>query len=230
MGGFYLQPGDPNNWVVHLQGGGWCINEADCLSRSTTNLGSSKAWPAIFNADGGPNGWLSSSESVNPSFWNATKVFVGYCDGASFAGNIPGGIVTGGTRIYFAGGAILDATISTLLGLGMESAASVILKGCSAGGLATYLHADYVGTKLNPKSASGRGAAAPCSPPHPFMPPAPLLTVTPFRSPVCCGPWRRLFPRHALLRGPLSLHAALSVHLQHAGACVRPAAHVSHAA
>jgi hypothetical protein len=66
-----------------------CINEADCLSRSTTDLGSSKNWPPIFSADGGPNGWLSSNPAVNPSFYKATKVFVGYCDGASFSGNIP---------------------------------------------------------------------------------------------------------------------------------------------
>ena len=102
-----------------------CINEADCVGRSKTDLGSSKAWPAIFSADGGPNGFLSSNQTVNPSYWGATKVFVGYCDGASFSGNIPAGIVNGGDRIYFAGGAILDATISTLLSLGMNSATKV---------------------------------------------------------------------------------------------------------
>ena len=79
---------------------------------------------------------------------------MGYCDGASFSGNIPDGIVTSGTRIYFAGGAILDATIATLLGQGMATAKQVVLKGCSAGGLATYLHADYVKSLLSPKSAS----------------------------------------------------------------------------
>jgi O-palmitoleoyl-L-serine hydrolase len=40
----------------------------------------------------------------------------------------------------------------------MASAKQVVLKGCSAGGLATYLHADYFGSKLSP---STRFVAAP---------------------------------------------------------------------
>jgi hypothetical protein len=26
-------------WIVHLEGGGWCIDELDCLGRSKTDLG-----------------------------------------------------------------------------------------------------------------------------------------------------------------------------------------------
>lgn len=49
-----------------------------------------------------------------------------------------------GTKLYFRGFRILKATIDALLTAGMNKATDVILTGCSAGGLATYLHADYV--------------------------------------------------------------------------------------
>jgi hypothetical protein len=63
----------------------WCINEEDCLGRSKTSLGSSSSWPqtGTDGADGGVAGMFSPDASVNPHFWNWTKVFVGYCDGAS---------------------------------------------------------------------------------------------------------------------------------------------------
>ncbi|KAG7952314.1 hypothetical protein I3843_12G053000 [Carya illinoinensis] len=31
-----------NNWLVHIEGGGWCNNITTCLSRKNTRLGSSK--------------------------------------------------------------------------------------------------------------------------------------------------------------------------------------------
>ena len=37
--------GKSSKWTVSIEGGGWCYGEASCLSRSTTNLGSSRAWP-----------------------------------------------------------------------------------------------------------------------------------------------------------------------------------------
>jgi len=63
----------------------WCIDEEDCLGRSKTSLGSSSSWPqtGTDGADGGVAGMFSPDASVNPHFWNWTKVFVGYCDGAS---------------------------------------------------------------------------------------------------------------------------------------------------
>ena len=46
-GGVYVQRGsgeDAGRWVVHLQGGGWCVNEDECALRAGTDLGSSSAW------------------------------------------------------------------------------------------------------------------------------------------------------------------------------------------
>ena len=70
-----------------------------------------------------------------------------------------------GTPIYFRGNAILKAILQYLRDNGMKEASDVILTGCSgislvyyykglvlitAGGLATYIHADYVRSVLPP--------------------------------------------------------------------------------
>ena len=33
-----------DGWMIHLQGGGWCVNEQDCVGRSNGALGSSKSF------------------------------------------------------------------------------------------------------------------------------------------------------------------------------------------
>lgn len=35
--GYYERPGLVDSWMIELEGGGWCVNEADCLSRSKTD-------------------------------------------------------------------------------------------------------------------------------------------------------------------------------------------------
>ena len=72
-----------------------------------------------------------------------------YCDGNSFSGNREDPVLVNGQKIFFRGKRIIDATLRTLQrdhGLGM--AENVLLTGCSAGGLSTFLHADYVGEQL----------------------------------------------------------------------------------
>lgn len=70
------------NWIVHLEGGGWCINLELCVTRSRTVLGSSNNWwPSLYL-----DGFLSDSALSNPDFYNWNVAFINYCDGASFAG------------------------------------------------------------------------------------------------------------------------------------------------
>jgi hypothetical protein len=73
---------------------------------------------------------------------------VQYCDGASFAGSVSQPVATNGTVLYFRGRAILDASIDALMALGLADATDVIIKGCSAGGLATFLHLDYLAGRM----------------------------------------------------------------------------------
>ena len=63
-----------------------------------------------------------------------------------------------GTVLYFRGFPILQAALQSLLDKGMKNADEVILTGCSAGGLGTYVHADYVAS-IVPQSAKFRAMA-----------------------------------------------------------------------
>jgi hypothetical protein len=49
-----------------------------------------------------------------------------------------------GTTLYFRGIRIVHAVLDDLTSKGLKNASDVIINGCSAGGLATSLHADYI--------------------------------------------------------------------------------------
>ena len=85
--GFYIREGSGSGvskWILHLGGGGWCVNKTDCYERSMMWLGSSKSWPSSVAI----GGFLSDNSTVNPDFYNWNVVYVMYCDGASFAGSV----------------------------------------------------------------------------------------------------------------------------------------------
>ncbi|CAK9256320.1 unnamed protein product [Sphagnum jensenii] len=143
--GYHLHKGsgaNANNWVVFLEEGAWCHSEENCKQRSKTNLGSSKFMkPQKFD------GILSNSEQVNPDFFNWNRVFVRYCDGASFSGNssLPADEKGNWLQLkgpYYRGESIWEAIIAELLSNGMVKADKALLGGCSAGGLSSILHCD----------------------------------------------------------------------------------------
>ena len=54
-GGYFFRRGDPREWVVFHQGGGWCTNTVDCAARAFGKdgkghpwLGGSTAWPTTY--------------------------------------------------------------------------------------------------------------------------------------------------------------------------------------
>jgi hypothetical protein len=182
-GGYYVQRGTSDTWVVHLQGGGWCTSDKDCADRAAgvnpfnqpNSLGGSGKWPAtgcegedaktapVCVADGGDRGMLSNEKHANPDLYAANKVFVGYCDGWSFSGSLLAPVVYNSTTVlYYRGQFILDAVFEELLHVeGMNKAATVILKGCSAGGLATFIHADELVSKVRTVNPTADIVAAP---------------------------------------------------------------------
>ena len=77
QGGFYFSPGSgsgASSWVIHTQGGGWCVSDADCAGRAKSALGSSSGWAPsgcdattdktapVCYADGGESGkdWVAA--------------------------------------------------------------------------------------------------------------------------------------------------------------------------
>ncbi|KAJ3669322.1 hypothetical protein LUZ60_011272 [Juncus effusus] len=135
--GYHLQRGHgqgAENWLVDLQGGAWCQNTTECVSRSTLALGSSKYMESqIFFT-----GILSNKSEENPDFYNWNRVRVRYCDGASFAGEG----YDKDQNLYFRGQRIFSVVMEELMSKGMRSAKQALLSGCSAGGLASILHCD----------------------------------------------------------------------------------------
>ncbi|KAK7255842.1 hypothetical protein RIF29_29265 [Crotalaria pallida] len=138
--GYHFQKGfgsGSRNWLLHIEGGGWCNSIASCSDRKMTPLGSSK----YMETEVPLSGILSSDPSQNPDFFNWNKVKIRYCDGASFAGH-PESEIKKGSGLFFRGQIIWEAIMDELLSIGMSKAKQAFLSGCSAGGLATLIHCD----------------------------------------------------------------------------------------
>ena len=96
---------------------------------------------------------MDSDCSINPDFCNFNRVYMPYCDGNSFSGNCEDPVIETGEPLYFRGHRITASWRLPVLDHLTENhvlsqAEQVILTGCSAGGLAVYLHADFIDDKL----------------------------------------------------------------------------------
>ncbi|VFQ64269.1 unnamed protein product [Cuscuta campestris] len=132
------------NWLVYLQGGGWCLNTTiyqtpdksiqNCSSRATGDLGSSK------NMNASVFGRFFSAHSNETYFYKWNRVIVRYCDGGSFAGDAdkPDPV----TNLYYRGARIFRAVIKDLMTKGLKDSSNVLLAGGSSGGLGVMIHCD----------------------------------------------------------------------------------------
>ncbi|CAN1804039.1 Pectin acetylesterase 8 [Linum perenne] len=125
-----------NNWLLQLEGGGWCNNVTSCLGRKNTRLGSSKQMGNQIAF----SGILSNRREFNPDFYNWNRVKIRYCDGSSFTGDVEA--FDQATNLHFRGARVWLAVMEDLLAKGMRNAENAILSGCSAGGLGSILHCD----------------------------------------------------------------------------------------
>ncbi|CAB4000971.1 pectin acetylesterase 11-like [Paramuricea clavata] len=136
-----------NKWIIFFNGGAWCFDEQSCYERSHTVYGSSRFY-TVFSE----NGLYSNDPQINPDFHNWNMVFIIYCDGSSFTGMRQNPVYFMAESVHFRGKAILEAIIQDLLSKGVRSASDVLLSGSSAGSLAVLIHADFIRSKLNPKT------------------------------------------------------------------------------
>ena len=150
----YVKPGsgaDVNKWILFFEGGGWCFSAADCYARSKTALGSSKSYPQTTK-DWADRDLLDTNCTRNPHFCNYSSAYARYCDGASRSGDVTDPVVHNGTSLYYRGIRVLRATLDALTAYppsvnmthSMANASELLISGSSAGGLTTYLHADYI--------------------------------------------------------------------------------------
>ena len=171
--GIYYKPsqsGTSTKWTVSIEGGGWCYDEASCLSRSKTALGTSKAWPPTMPFSLDPAGthfrpWeMGCMNALNSTTldMDCHAIYLPYGDGASFAGYRPDPWPVPGSdaRLWFRGTKNLEAAIAWALERGLSNATEVVVTGVSAGGLSSFMHMDRISRlvrRVNP-SARVRGA------------------------------------------------------------------------
>lgn len=159
--GYYLRRSSTGNtnWVLFFQGGGWCYTPELCAWRSKTRLGSNKFWKPTIEVEG----IMGEDPTANPDFHDWNVAYFQYCDGASFSGNANDPMVVEGNKLWYRGHRVKDALIADLMhNYGLGNATNVVVSGCSAGGLSTYLHADAVAgvfdtSKVRVKAMAGSG-------------------------------------------------------------------------
>eukprot|EP00036_Acanthoecidae_sp_10tr_P009142 CAMPEP_0182918216 /NCGR_PEP_ID=MMETSP0105_2-20130417/1957_1 /TAXON_ID=81532 ORGANISM="Acanthoeca-like sp., Strain 10tr" /NCGR_SAMPLE_ID=MMETSP0105_2 /ASSEMBLY_ACC=CAM_ASM_000205 /LENGTH=466 /DNA_ID=CAMNT_0025055277 /DNA_START=11 /DNA_END=1411 /DNA_ORIENTATION=+ len=135
-------------WVIFLEGGGSCYDEAKCTQRARTLLGSSKNWPTTNNGSKSP--FLQPDPGLNPDFHGAGRVFVPYCSGDTHVGN-QSAATPATFGLWFTGAANLRAIVNDLQARrGMTPTAQVLLSGESAGAMGTFQMADWVASWLPP--------------------------------------------------------------------------------
>jgi len=168
---YYVSPGaEPSKVVIFQKGVGWCYSDIECASRALTELGSSNASflpPTItFETFSETSHFmiLFNNASVSPLTYNWTKIYLPYLDGSSQTSDLDSPVKVGTQTIYYRGARIHRATVETLLSLeGLSSATDVVLSGGSAGGLATYLHADSWRSAVLSASPAAKVVAVPDS-------------------------------------------------------------------
>nr|XP_009779347.1 PREDICTED: protein notum homolog isoform X1 [Nicotiana sylvestris]XP_016454492.1 PREDICTED: pectin acetylesterase 8-like [Nicotiana tabacum] len=137
---YHFEPGfgkGVGNWIVQLSGGAWCTNVTECQDRILDkNVGSTN-----FTDSWTFQGIYSENPTANPDFYNWNKVFVRYCDGGAFTGDVE--YVDHVTNLHFRGARIFEAVMEDLLAKGLKNAKNAILAGSSAGGYPTMLYCDH---------------------------------------------------------------------------------------
>jgi len=148
--GYFFRKGNPDKWIVHLMGGGWCVTEEACAQRmiQTPYLMTTKVYPSTFQF----TGIFDQNTTTNPDFHDATYVYMVYCSSDSFSGTAS--LASNDTfGWHFQGKSIIKTAIQQLIPLGLGTSSEILLSGCSAGGAAVFANADYVASLLPPLEA-----------------------------------------------------------------------------
>mmetsp|Transcript_40380 Transcript_40380/g.111276 ORF Transcript_40380/g.111276 Transcript_40380/m.111276 type:complete len:435 (+) Transcript_40380:67-1371(+) len=145
--GIYFRPADTKadasaatKWILNFRDGGWCSTVDDCIERLSKPVGTTSIYM---------KGRLDVTAARGQPFSAFNQVLLWYCDGGMFAGTRDEPIQTASGPLYFQGRRILVHMLDVLkANFGMNTATEVLLTGGSAGGWATYLHADFVAQQM----------------------------------------------------------------------------------
>jgi len=147
--GYYIQLSEQgsNSWILFLEGGGLCYDRTSCLSRPS-QLVSSKLWPSKMSFAG--LGLLSNNVAQNPDFYDFNHVFVMYCTSDLYTGNA----TFNSFGFQFQGSKIVASLIDDLTNPNvtpypnLQNATDILFSGGSAGGVGTFMNAEYVSQRI----------------------------------------------------------------------------------
>ena len=155
-------------WIIYLEGGGACYTEEDCTSRSKQALGSSKHWAQSKDA------CPICNTDHSKGFDDAHHVYVPYCTGDTHTGTRTS-TPPGTWGFYFDGHLnfvrVLDALVANH-GLADGPNTKILLSGGSAGGIGTFVNADYLSSRFPQSTAKAAPNAGYFFPGDPLSPPA----------------------------------------------------------
>ena len=183
--GFYVQRNaSSRDWVIDIEGGGWCTDPLSCVARIDTSnrLASSTTWAA----SAGCSGITCDDPEENPAYASYNHVLFPYCDGSSFTSHreapLPAANGSVEVLLHMRGRDNLHAALAALKDeYGMASGVrNLVVTGGSAGGTSTFLHVDTLGRLAGAELTVG-------------MPDAGAFRVLP--SPACCD-WETIVSTH----------------------------------
>ena len=174
-----------DRYVAWIEGGGVCQGSSDCAGRAKSDLGSSTKWqqsidmPGLLaqNATTNPEFWNATRVFVpycSGDLWTgqhgeATNPWASFAAAAAAGGDAKIAAIAKATNDepsfsgYFHGHLIVDAVLDDVASQSALGAAAtqpppkvdIVLTGCSAGGIGTFLNCDFVADKFGPASTTG---------------------------------------------------------------------------
>lgn len=154
--GYYIAANSSSSdWVIDIDGGGWCDSAAACATR-ISRLASSTTWGRVASG----SGITSGSARDNPDYHTYNRVNFPYCDGSSFTSHRerPLRVQTGNTTrlLHMRGWDNLHAAVASLKrDFGMRHVRRLVVTGGSAGGTSTFLHTDHLARLTSAEFAVG---------------------------------------------------------------------------
>lgn len=141
--GFFYKEGTSSWLIIYLEGGGFCFDATSCNSRwkDSPSLMSSKYWKKTIE----PGGILSSNQTINAHWFDATFVYIPYCSSDSFSGNQ----MKSDIGWSFMGSVIVENVVDQAISqFGISKRSNIIFTGSSAGAEGLYPNADRVSQKF----------------------------------------------------------------------------------
>jgi hypothetical protein len=153
-----------SRWVIYLDGGGECYDQASCSQRQTgyENLISSAPYSSGSETFTPLAGILSPDPAQNPDFYDANLVQISYCSSDLWMGEKDGNKAMTPAQIrasgnvanwYFDGHGVVQAVIQMLQqSYGLNNATDVLFAGGSAGAVGVFMNADLFSGLLPAKT------------------------------------------------------------------------------